>query len=99
MYNNIEFNATNSPVDVNLKAEGIILTIEDVNTKLNVIINSDEALRLVDSILDVCGEKNTDELQDKIFELENRVNELEEEKDQLNDRIEYMRINDRYIPF
>ena len=99
MYNNIEFNATNSSVDVKLKGEGIILTIEDVNTKLNVIINSDEALRLVDNILDVCGEKNTDELQDKIFELENRVNELEEEKDQLNDRIEYMRINDRYIPF
>ena len=99
MYNNIEFNATNSPVDVELKSEGIILTIEDVNTKLNVIINSDEALRLVDSILDVCGEKNTNELEERIYRLEDRINELEEEKDQLNDRIEYMRVNDRYIPF
>ena len=99
MFNKFEFDATNTPGDAELKGENVVLTFEDLSDNLSIKLSSDKALELVDKILDACGEKNTDELEDKIYELENRVNELEEEKEQINDRLEYMRVNNLYVPF
>lgn len=99
MFNKFEFDATNTPGDAELKGENVVLTFEDLSDNLSIKLSSDKALELVDKILDVCGEKNTDELQDKIYELENRVNELEEEKEDVNDRLEYMKQHDCYVGF
>lgn len=99
MFNKFEFDATNTPGDAELKGENVVLTFEDSSDNLSIKLSSDKALELVDKILDACGEKNTDELQDKIYELEKQVYELEEEKEDVNDRLEYMKQHDCYVGF
>ena len=54
---------------------------------------------MADAILNSIGELNSDEFNDKIYELENKIEELEAALQDREDRIDYMRRHETYVPF
>ena len=57
------------------------------------------ACKDTDAILNSIGELNSDEFNDKIYELENKIEELEAALQDREDRIEYMRRHETYMSF
>ena len=54
---------------------------------------------MADAILNSVGELTSDEFNDKIYELENKIEELEAALQDREDRIDYMRRHEAYMPF
>ena len=58
-----------------------------------------KAVEVADAILNSVGELTSDEFNDKIYELENKIEELEAALQDREDRIDYMRRHETYVPF
>ena len=95
----INFKNENVPVDVESNSTTTTIAINDNKYPETIKLDVDKAVEVADAILNSVGELTSDELNDKIYELENRIEELEAALQDREDRIDYMRRHETYIPF
>ena len=99
-----------SILEINFKNENVPINVESNSTTTSIAINDNKypavikldvnkAVEVADAILNSIGELNSDEFNDKIYELENRIAELEAALQDREDRIDYMRRHETYMPF
>ena len=95
----INFKNENVPVDVESNSTTTTININDNKYPATIKLDVDKAVEIADAILNSIGELTSDEFNDKIYELENRIAELEAALQDREDRIEYMRRHETYMPF
>ena len=99
-----------SILEINFKNENVPINVESNSTTTSIAINDNKypavikldvnkAVEVADAILNSIGELNSDEFNDKIYELENKIEELEAALQDREDRIDYMRRHETYVPF
>ena len=75
------------------------ISINDNKYPAVIKLDVNKAVEIADAILNSIGELNSDEFNDKIYELENKIEELEAALQDREDRIDYMRRHETYMPF
>ena len=97
----LEINFKNENVPVNVESNSTTTTISINDNKYPAVIKFDvnKAVEVADAILNSVGELTSDEFNDKIYELENKIEELEAALQDREDRIDYMRRHETYVPF
>ena len=95
----INFKNENVPVDVESNSTTTTININDNKYPATIKLDVDKAVEIADAILNSIGELNSDEFNDKIYELENKIEELEAALQDREDRIDYMRRHETYMPF
>ena len=95
----INFKNENVPVDVESNSTTTTIAINDNKYPAVIKLDVNKAVEVADAILNSIGELNSDEFNDKIYELENKIEELEAALQDREDRIDYMRRHETYIPF
>ena len=95
----INFKNENVPVDVESNSTTTTININDNKYPATIKLDVNKAVEVADAILNSVGELNSDEFNDKIYELENKIEELEAALQDREDRIDYMRRHETYIPF
>ena len=99
-----------SILEINFKNENVPINVESNSTTTSIAINDNKypavikldvnkAVEVADAILNSVGELTSDEFNDKIYELENKIEELEAALQDREDRIDYMRRHETYVPF
>ena len=95
----INFKNENVPVDVESNSTTTSIAINDNKYPATIKLDVNKAIEIADAILNSVGELTSDEFNDKIYELENRIEELEAALQDREDRIDYMRRHETYMPF
>ena len=95
----INFKNENVPVDVESNSTTTTIAINDNKYPATIKLDVDKAVEIADAILNSIGELTSDEFNDKIYELENKIEELEAALQDREDRIDYMRRHETYMPF
>ena len=95
----INFKNENVPVDVESNSTTTTININDNKYPATIKLDVNKAIEVADAILNSVGELNSDEFNDKIYELENKIEELEAALQDREDRIDYMRRHETYMPF
>ena len=95
----INFKNENVPVDVESNSTTTTISINDNKYPATIKLDVNKAVEVADAILNSIGELNSDEFNDKIYELENKIEELEAALQDREDRIDYMRRHETYVPF
>ena len=95
----INFKNENVPVDVESNSTTTTISINDNKYPAVIKLDVNKAVEMADAILNSVGELNSDEFNDKIYELENKIEELEAALQDREDRIDYMRRHETYVPF
>ena len=95
----INFKNENVPVDVESNSTTTTISINDNKYPAVIKLDVNKAVEVADAILNSVGELTSDEFNDKIYELENKIEELEAALQDREDRIDYMRRHETYIPF
>ena len=95
----INFKNENVPVDVESNSTTTTISINDNKYPATIKLDVNKAVEMADAILNSIGELNSDEFNDKIYELENKIEELEAALQDREDRIDYMRRHETYVPF
>ena len=95
----INFKNENVPVDVESNSTTTTISINDNKYPAVIKLDVNKAIEVADKILDSVGELTSDEFNDKIYELENKIEELEAALQDREDRIDYMRRHETYVPF
>ena len=95
----INFKNENVPVDVESNSTTTTISMNDNKYPATIKLDVDKAVEIADAILNSIGELNSDEFNDKIYELENKIEELEAALQDREDRIDYMRRHETYVPF
>ena len=95
----INFKNENVPVDVESNSTTTTISINDNKYPAVIKLDVNKAVEVADAILNSIGELNSDEFNDKIYELENKIEELEAALQDREDRIDYMRRHETYMPF
>ena len=95
----INFKNENVPIDVESNSTTTTININDNKYPATIKLDVNKAVEIADAILNSIGELNSDEFNDKIYELENKIEELEAALQDREDRIDYMRRHETYVPF
>lgn len=95
----INFKNENVPVDVESNSSTTTININDNKYPATIKLDVNKAVEIADAILNSVGELTSDEFNDKIYELENKIEELEAALQDREDRIDYMRRHETYMPF
>ena len=95
----INFKNENVPVDVESNSTTTTININDNKYPATIKLDVNKAIEMADAILNSVGELTSDEFNDKIYELENKIEELEATLQDREDRIDYMRRHETYVPF
>ena len=95
----INFKNENVPIDVESNSTTTTISIHDHKYPAVIKLDANKAIEVADAILNSVGELTSDEFNDKIYELENRIAELEAALQDREDRIDYMRRHETYMPF
>ena len=95
----INFKNENVPVDVESNSTTTTISINDNKYPAAIKLDVNKAVEVADAILNSVGELTSDEFNDKIYELENKIEELEAALQDREDRIDYMRRHETYMPF
>ena len=95
----INFKNENVPVDVESNSTTTTISINDNKYPATIKLDVNKAVEVADAILNSVGELTSDEFNDKIYELENKIEELEATLQDREDRIDYMRRHETYMPF
>lgn len=95
----INFKNENVPVDVESNSTTTTININDNKYPATIKLDVNKAVEVADAILNSVGELTSDEFNDKIYELENKIEELEAALQDREDRIDYMRRHETYMPF
>ena len=90
------FGITGEP---NLGSPGIKVTFDNASIDTVLKLGIDDSLKLADSLLEVNGEKTTSEWEDEVYKLQEENNNLRETIEDYEERMEYMRSKERYVPF
>ena len=99
-----------SILEINFKNENVHVDVESTSTTTTISINDNKypavikldvnkAIEVADAILNSVGELTSDEFNDNIYELENKIEEWEAALQDREDRIDYMRRHETYVPF
>ena len=95
----INFKNENVPVDVESNSTTTTISINDNKYPAVIKLDVNKAVEVADAILNSIGELTSDEFNDKIYKLENKIEELEAALQDREDRIDYMRRHETYVPF
>ena len=95
----INFKNENVPVNVESNSTTTTIAINDNKYPATIKLDVNKAIEMADAILNSVGELTSDEFNDKIYELENKIEELEAALQDREDRIDYMRRHETYVPF
>ena len=95
----INFKNENVPIDVESNSTTTTININDNKYPATIKLDVNKAVEVADAILNSVGELTSDEFNDKIYELENKIEELEAALQDREDRIDYMRRHETYMPF
>ena len=95
----INFKNENVPIDVESNSTTTTININDNKYPATIKLDVNKAIEVADAILNSVGELTSDEFNDKIYELENKIEELEAALQDREDRIDYMRRHETYMPF
>ena len=95
----INFKNENVPVDVESNSSTTTISRNDNKYPATIKLDVNKAVEVADAILNSVGELTSDEFNDKIYELENKIEELEAALQDREDRIDYMRRHETYMPF
>ena len=95
----INFKNENVPIDVESNSTTTTISINDNKYPAVIKLDVNKAVEVADAILNSVGELTSDEFNDKIYELENKIEELEAALQDREDRIDYMRRHETYVPF
>ena len=95
----INFKNENVPIDVESNSTTTTISINDNKYPATIKLDVNKAIEMADAILNSVGELTSDEFNDKIYELENKIEELEAALQDREDRIDYMRRHETYMPF
>ena len=95
----INFKNENVPVDVESNSTTTTISINDNKYPAVIKLDVNKAVEVADAILNSVGELTSDEFNDKIYELENKIEELEAALQDREDRIDYIRRHETYVPF
>ena len=95
----INFKGENVPIDVESNSTTTTININDNKYPATIKLDVNKAIEVADAILNSIGELTSDEFNDKIYELENKIEELEAALQDREDRIDYMRRHEIYMPF
>ena len=95
----INFKNENVPIDVESNSTTTTININDNKYPATIKLDVNKAIEVADAILNSIGELTSDEFNDKIYELENKIEELEAALQDREDRIDYMRRHETYMPF
>ena len=95
----INFKNENVPIDVESNSTATTISINDNKYPAVIKLDVNKAVEVADAILNSVGELTSDEFNDKIYELENKIEELEAALQDREDRIDYMRRHETYMPF
>ena len=95
----INFKNENVPIDVESNSTTTTISINDNKYPATIKLDVNKAVEVADAILNSIGELTSDEFNDKIYELENKIGELEAALQDREDRIDYMRRHETYMPF
>ena len=95
----INFKNENVPIDVESNSTTTTININDNKYPATIKLDVNKAVEVADAILNSVGELTSDEFNDKIYELENKIEELEAALQNREDRIDYMRRHETYVPF
>ena len=95
----INFKNENVPVDVESNSTTTTISINDNKYPAVIKLDVNKSVEVADAILNSVGELTSDEFNDKIYELENKIEELEAALQDREDRIDYMRRHETYVPF
>ena len=95
----INFKNENVPIDVESNSTATTISINDNKYPATIKLDVNKAVEMADAILNSIGELTSDEFNDKIYELENKIEELEAALQDREDRIDYMRRHETYVPF
>ena len=95
----INFKNENVPINVESNSTATTISINDNKYPATIKLDVNKAVEMADAILNSIGELTSDEFNDKIYELENKIEELEAALQDREDRIDYMRRHETYVPF
>ena len=95
----INFKNENVPINVESNSTTTTIAINDNKYPATIKLDVNKAIEVADAILNSVGELTSDEFNDKIYELENKIEELEAALQDREDRIDYMRRHEIYMPF
>ena len=95
----INFKNENVPINVESNSTTTTININDNKYPATIKLDVNKAIEVADAILNSVGELTSDEFNDKIYELENKIEELEAALQDREDRIDYMRRHETYVPF
>ena len=95
----INFKNENVPINVESNSTATTISINDNKYPATIKLDVNKAVEVADAILNSVGELTSDEFNDKIYELENKIEELEAALQDREDRIDYMRRHETYMPF
>ena len=95
----INFKNENVPVDVESNSTTTTISINDNKYPAVIKLDVNKAVEVADAILNSIGELTSDEFNHKIYELENKIEELEAALQDREDRIDYIRRHETYVPF
>lgn len=95
----INFTMEDVPVEVKNSADTTIITLDDNKYPATIKLDQNKALELADAILTAAGLKDSEEWDEREYELLNRIEELEEALQDRDERIDYMRRHETYVPF
>ena len=95
----INFKNENVPINVESNSTATTISINDNKYPATIKLDVNKAVEVADAILNSVGELTSDEFNDKIYELENKIEELEAALQDREDRIDYMRRHEIYMPF
>ena len=95
----INFKDENVPANVESNWTTTTISMNDNKYPATIKLDVDKAIEVADAILNSVGELTSDEFNDKIYELENKIEELEAALQDREDRIDYMRRHETYMPF
>ena len=95
----INFTMEDVPIEVKNSSDTTTITLDDNKYPAKIKLDPNKALELADAILTAAGLKDSEEWDEREYELLNRIEELEEALQDRDERIDYMRRHETYVPF
>ena len=95
----INFTMEDVPVEVKNTSDTTTITLDDNKYPARIKLDQNKALELADAILTAAGLRDSEKWDEREYELLNRIEELEAALQDRDERIDYMRRHDAYMPY
>ena len=99
MQSSIDFSNDSYGITVD-RTSGVIKVTLDIGTICSeTYYSKKQAKEIAEQILNELGDKTSDEWEDEVYKLQEENNRLRETIEDYEERMEYMRSKERYVPF